>query len=135
MERIPGVLNGSLARAIVQLGHGDLLVICDAGFSVPKNAELIDVSVTKGMPSFIDVLSVIFSHCIVEETYIAKEMQQSNPLVYEHVKRICGNVPMRTTSHEEFKRDATEARVIVRTGECTPFANIGLIGGVAFGNS
>ena len=65
-QRMRGVHNS--------MGAGDLLVICDAGFSVPKNAELIDVSVTKGMPSFIDVLSVIFSHCIVEETYIAKDV-------------------------------------------------------------
>ena len=38
-----------------------------------------------------------------------------------------------TVSHEEFKRRSATARAVVRTGECTPYANIMLIAGVAFG--
>ena len=37
-----------------------------------------------------------------------------------------------TVSHEEFKRRSATARAIVRTGECTPYANIMLIAGVSF---
>ncbi len=35
-------------------------------------------------------------------------------------------------SHEEFKEISKNARAIVRTGECSPFANIILISGVIF---
>ena len=37
-----------------------------------------------------------------------------------------------TVSHEEFKRRTAKARAMVRTGECTPYANIILIAGVKF---
>jgi D-ribose pyranase len=35
-------------------------------------------------------------------------------------------------SHEEFKRLCGHARAMVRTGECTPYANIILRAGVTF---
>ena len=35
-------------------------------------------------------------------------------------------------SHEDFKRLTQQARVMVRTGECTPYANVILVAGVTF---
>jgi D-ribose pyranase len=35
-------------------------------------------------------------------------------------------------AHEELKRLTASARAVVRTGECTPYANIVLIAGVTF---
>jgi D-ribose pyranase len=35
-------------------------------------------------------------------------------------------------SHAELKRLSRSARAIVRTGECQPYSNIGLIAGVVF---
>src|SRR5580704_784263 len=63
MERIPRILNGNLARAIVELGHGELLLVCDAGLSIPKSAQLIDIALVPGIPPFIDVLKAVFAYC------------------------------------------------------------------------
>ena len=41
-------------------------------------------------------------------------------------------VPMTTVEHEVFKQRCRAARAIVRTGECTPYANVMLFAGVAF---
>ena len=35
-------------------------------------------------------------------------------------------------SHEEFKQRSQKSRAIIRTGECTPYANIILVSGVIF---
>ena len=35
-------------------------------------------------------------------------------------------------SHDDFKAASRHARAIVRTGECTPYANLALYAGVAF---
>jgi D-ribose pyranase len=133
MERIPGILNGALARSIVELGHGDLLVICDAGFPVPPRAQLIDLALLPGVPSFVDVLDAVYQRCEVEGILIATELEYANGLISKHVLETCLDVPIRSESHEDFKKAVATARLVVRTGECTPYANIGLFGGVSFG--
>jgi D-ribose pyranase len=41
-------------------------------------------------------------------------------------------VDPQAVSHDEFKRLTQQARVMVRTGECTPYANVILVAGVTF---
>ena len=41
-------------------------------------------------------------------------------------------VTPQAVSHEDFKRLTQQARVMVRTGECTPYANVILVAGVSF---
>jgi len=38
----------------------------------------------------------------------------------------------RVVSHDELKRLSHRARAVVRTGECTPYANLMLVAGVTF---
>ena len=35
-----GIINRELARIISQQGHGDWLMITDAGFAIPKDADI-----------------------------------------------------------------------------------------------
>jgi len=41
-------------------------------------------------------------------------------------------VPITTVTHDVFKQRCGAARAIVRTGECTPYANVMLFAGVTF---
>ena len=43
MKKTP-LLNIVLSRLIASLGHGDIVVIADAGLPVPKGVELIDLA-------------------------------------------------------------------------------------------
>ena len=45
MKKTP-LLNIALSRVIASLGHGDVLVIGDAGLPVPPGVELIDLALT-----------------------------------------------------------------------------------------
>ena len=39
------ILNKKLNTAIADMGHGDMLVICDAGFPIPSEAQRIDLAI------------------------------------------------------------------------------------------
>ncbi len=53
------VLNADISSVISRLGHTDTLVVCDAGLPVPRSAQRIDMALTQGVPSFMQVLEVV----------------------------------------------------------------------------
>ena len=50
------VLNSDISSVISRLGHTDTLVVCDAGLPIPKSTTRIDMALTQGVPSFMQVL-------------------------------------------------------------------------------
>ena len=114
------------------MGHGDVLVIGDAGLPIPDGPKRIDLAVTRGVPLLTDVLQAVLSEMQVESVVLADEALNGGNDLPDWYPQSLGIAP-RTVSHEEFKRRSATARAIVRTGECTPYANIMLIAGVVFG--
>lgn len=53
------VLNSDISSVISRLGHTDTLVVCDAGLPIPKSTTRIDMALTQGVPSFMQVLGVV----------------------------------------------------------------------------
>lgn len=125
-----GILNPQLNRVISEMGHRDMLIIADAGLPVPKEVERIDLVLKCGIPSFAEVLPAVLSELKVEEAYVAKEIKEKNPQTLNLISSLIGEVKFIT--HEELKELTKKARAIVRTGECSPYANIILISGVIF---
>jgi len=125
-----GILNPQLNRIISEMGHRDMLIIADAGLPIPKKVERIDLALKSGVPSFREVLQAILSELEIEEAYVAKEIKEKNPQTLNLVSSLIGEVKFIT--HEELKELSKQARAIVRTGECSPYANIILISGVTF---
>jgi D-ribose pyranase len=133
VEKDMRILNGQLAKAIVCLGHGEILAIADAGLPIPPGVESIDLSLVPGTPSFIDVLTAIAGVCAIEKALVANETEDTNPELYKRiVELIADNIPIELLPHQELKKRLGSARVIVRSGECTPYANIALIGSAPF---
>ena len=60
MKKTP-LLHAELSGLIASLGHGDMLVIADAGLPVPPGTRTIDLAVTRGVPSFEQVLTAVLS--------------------------------------------------------------------------
>ena len=119
-----GILHADLARLVATLGHGDLLVIGDAGLPVPTGVPCIDLAVTHGVPTFAQVLTAVLTEMQVESCAMAT--QASAPL------RALAPMPPRLIDHVDFKGETLRARTIVRSGEVTPYANIALYAGVTF---
>ena len=134
MKKTP-LLNVALSRLIASLGHGDMVVIADAGLPVPPGVELIDLALTQGIPDFISTLKVVLSEMQVESHVLAQEILDKQPPALSvldelNVEGVLGAREL--LSHDEFKVLSRKARAIVRTGECAPYCNIVLVSGVTF---
>ena len=134
MKKTP-LLNVALSRLIASLGHGDMVVIGDAGLPVPPGVELIDLALTQGIPDFISTLKVVLSEMQVESHVLAREILDKQPPALSvldelNVEGALGSREL--LSHDQFKVLSRQARAIVRTGECQPYCNIVLVAGVTF---
>ena len=121
-----GLLNVELCTALARQGHGDVIVIADAGLPVPPGVPCIDLAVTLGVPRFVDVLDAVLAEMVVEEVFAAEEATGDMRDILA-ARGVTSWIP-----HEAFKARSASARAIVRTGEATPYANIGLVSGVPF---
>ena len=130
------LLNSELSYEIGRIGHNASITLCDAGLPIPNFVKRIDLAIEKGYPSFIRTLDVLLSEMMVEEIVVASEIHKNNPEVFDgmmEVFRVHSMEPVvKEVPHEEFKRLTSESQVVVRTGECTPYANVILKSGVVF---
>jgi D-ribose pyranase len=131
MKRI-GILNQDILNAVGSLGHSDRIVISDAGLPIPKHVNRIDLSVTKGIVPFFDVLKPMLAEVVVEKVILAKEIKDKSPEIHTHILALVGKIPVEYVSQEEFKKMTHEAKAVIRTGQCTPYTNIMLEIGVDF---
>ena len=127
------LLNSYLSGLIADLGHKDKIVIADAGLPVPEGVEKIDLAVSCGLPGFVDTLKVVLSEYQIETGIMAEEIRAENPMILDETLAILpGEIEPEYISHEDFKRMTEDCRAVIRTGECSPFANIILVAGVTF---
>lgn len=134
MKKTP-LLNIALSRLIASLGHGDLVVIGDAGLPVPPGVELIDLALTHGIPDFVSTLKVVLSEMQVESHVLAQETFDKKPSPLVALEELSDEGALgrcEVLTHEQFKVLSRQARAIVRTGECQPYCNIVLVAGVTF---
>lgn len=130
------LLNSEISSVISRMGHTDHITIGDAGLPISNEVKRIDLAVEKGVPTFLGTLEVILDELKVEEVVIAKEMKYVSEEFYakllELLENKCGEINIIERTHEEFKGITKESKAVVRTGECTPYANIILKSGVTF---
>ena len=127
-----GILNEALLKLIGSLGHTDRFTVSDAGLPIDRNTEKIDLAVTKGTIPFLDVLKPLLDEIVVEKIILAREMKEKSPAMYREIVHLAGNIPIEEVSHEEFKTLSYRTKAVIRTGECTPYANVILQSGVNF---
>ena len=125
-----GIVNARLAYALARLGHTDRLVICDAGLPIPPGSETVDLAFQFGTPSFETVLDGLLDELVVEGATAAEEVKEHNSVVHDLMDSRLPDLDF--VPHEGLKRISSTARLVVRTGEATPYANVILRCGVPF---
>jgi len=125
-----GILNSQISKVLADLGHTDTIVIADCGLPIPTGVARIDLALELGTPSFVDVVRIVADDMAVEQVTLATEIKEANPVALEAVTKL--DVPQDYVSHEAFKELTKQAKVIIRTGEATPYANVILHAGVIF---
>ena len=125
-----GILNRELAGIFAKIGHTDTIMIADCGLPIPDGVTCIDLAYKIGKPSFIDILETVLSDFKAEKAWIASEMEAGNAVLHSQLTPF--PYPVEKVSHEQLKQKSVDAKVIIRTGEATPYANILLQSGVIF---
>ncbi|MEC4021020.1 D-ribose pyranase [Streptomyces sp. H27-D2] len=146
-----GILNRHLAGALAVLGHTDTVMVCDAGLPIPDGPGgpiVVDLAFRAGVPTFAEVLAGLLDELVVEGAMAACEIRDHNPAA---TALLDGYFPGRSRGpdagpadgpphgpalelipHEELKSLTRAARLVVRTGEAKPYANVLLRCGVPF---
>ena len=128
-----GILNAGLSGALARLGHTDLVVVCDAGLPLPYDVpgvEIVDLAFTLGEPRFETVLRGLLEEIVVDgggRGQRGRRVQRGMPPPTDVPGTAVGAGAPRGVQGAN-----TSARLVVRTGEDRPYANVGLRCGVPF---
>jgi simple sugar transport system permease protein/D-ribose pyranase len=126
------ILNAELSKAIAMMGHGDVFMVCDAGFPIPLDRWRIDLAITHNLPDLYTVLELVLSELSVERVLYADLIQEHNqPLLQRLGELFAGTgAEMEAVPNERMLGEvARNAKVIVRTGAFNPWGNIGMVCG------
>lgn len=130
MKRGP-ILNADLNDAIARMGHGDLMIVCDAGFPIPAGTRRVDLAITKDLPDLATVLGLVAGDFIAERVEYADTLPDHNPALLDTVKGLFPEVDHGFVTHAAILGEmAAKAKVVVRTGAFDPWGNILLWSGV-----
>ncbi|MET7702147.1 MULTISPECIES: D-ribose pyranase [unclassified Streptomyces] len=125
-----GILNRHLSGALAELGHGDGVLVCDVGMPIPDGPRVVDLAFRAGVPSFAEVVDGLLAELVVEGATAAHEVRDANPAA---TALLDARFPaLELVPHEELKSLSAGARLVVRTGEARPYANVLLRCGVFF---
>ena len=123
-----GILNSDISRVLSYLGHTDTIAIGDCGLPIPEETERIDLSLTFGVPSFMDVLKAVSNDMAIEKIVLAEEIKEQNPDVVHQIEALFvekeTGFKVEFVPHTELKEQTKECKAVIRTGETTPYANI-----------
>lgn len=127
------LLNSNISSVISRMGHTDMLTVGDCGLPIPDGVERIDLALKKGVPAFLDVLDTILEELCVEKIILAEEIKTASPEMHAAIlARFGEGVQVEYVPHVQFKQQSAQTKAVVRTGECTPYANVILCSGVTF---
>mgnify|MGYP005809516629 CR=1 FL=1 len=123
-----GILHGDLSGALARLGHTDIVFVADCGLPIPPGVPVVDLALVHGIPSFQQVLDALLAEMVFQKCTAAIEAKGGDAELWLSAR--FENIDF--TGHEELKALSASAKLIIRTGEATPFANAALTCGVPF---
>ena len=125
-----GIINRGVARVISEQGHQDLLMVCDAGFAIPKDMDVVDISLKENQPSVIEFLNELKKFFSVEKIILASQTKKANPGYFEEIISVFNDsTEVETIDHIELKELSKSVKAIIRTGDFTAYANVILVSG------
>jgi D-ribose pyranase len=125
-----GILNRDLAAAISKQGHGDLLMITDAGFTIPSHVKVIDISLAENIPTVMDLLTELKKYFSVEKIIMSDETREVSPTHFKKVSDVLGkDIEVETLPHDELKMMSRKVKTVIRTGDFTAYGNVILVSG------
>lgn len=126
------LINSEISAAVARMGHTDSIAIGDCGLPIPDGVKRIDLALVRNTPRFLDTLRAVLTELCVERAVVAAELIDGNRALLDEIAALLPGVEISAVPHERFKMLTANAKAIIRTGECTSYANIILYAGVKF---
>jgi len=139
LKGIPAILSPELLKVLMEMGHGDELVIADGNFPSATYAQRLIRCDGHGVPEVLDAILKFFPL----DSYVKKPIalmevvpgDNVNPVIWEEYKRIINKYEPDNDDIEYMERfvfyeRAKKAYAIIATGEQALYANIILKKGV-----
>ena len=120
-----GILNPHILQLIARIRHTNTVVIADWAFPFWPQIETVDISLTHGIPTILDVLDLLTPVFKIGRIWQAEEFVSHNP--QEQIDRFSksfGDIPLTREPHADFKKRVPQAIGLIRTGDSTPYGNI-----------
>lgn len=125
-----GIINRSIAKVLSEQGHNDLLMVVDAGFAIPKEVEVVDISLGENKPMVLEVLAELRKFFSVEKMIMANQTKKVSPSLFDAISISFGeNIPVEIIDHTQLKQLAKTVKALIRTGDFTAYGNVILVSG------
>jgi len=125
-----GVLNRAVANALTKQGHGDLLMVTDAGFAIPRGVEVVDLSLEENKPMVLEVLAMLRKNFSVEKMFMANQTKLVSPTLFSKISNAFGEgIPVETVDHSAMKEMSKAVKTVIRSGDFTAYGNVILVSG------
>ena len=120
-----GILNPHILQLIARIRHTNTLVIADWAFPFWPQIETVDISLTHGIPTVLDVLDLLTPVFKIGRIWQAEEFLANNTQeTVTRFRKSFGDIPVTREAHVEFKKRVPLAIGLIRTGDPTPYGNI-----------
>jgi D-ribose pyranase len=120
-----GILNPHLLDLLARVRHTNTLVIADWAFPYWPEIETVDISLTRGIPTVLDVLDLLTPVFKIGRIWQANEFATSNTVeVVDRFSNSFGKIPLTREAHVDFKKRVPLAIGLIRTGDPTAYGNI-----------
>lgn len=120
-----GILNPNVLNLIARVRHTNTLVIADWAFPFWPGIETVDISLTHGIPTVLDVLDLLTPIFKIGRIWQAEEFIATNPPeIIARFTQSFGEIPLTRETHADFKKRVPSAIGLIRTGDPTPYGNL-----------
>lgn len=127
-----GILNPAVNDLLSRIRHTNTIVIADWAFPYWNEIEVVDLSLTKGIPLITDLLELLKENFKVGNIWQAEEFLNTNPddiigkfdAHFNGFKRLNPEVEVTRLAHNDFKKLVPKSIGLIRTGDPTAYGNV-----------
>ncbi len=138
LKGIPAIISSELMRVLMEMGHGDELVLADANFPAVSHAQRL-VRSDRGIPELLDAILQVFplDSFVSRSVFLMKVVKGDNyrPFIWDTYRKI---IPKYEPNFKgaalverfAFYEQARKCFAVVATAETARYANIILKKGI-----
>jgi D-ribose pyranase len=120
-----GILNPHILSLMARIRHTNTLVIADWAFPYWPEIETVDIALTRGIPTVLQVFDLLRPNFKIGSIFMAQEFKRTNPrLILNAFAKSFQGIRVHYEPHVEFKKRVAKAIGLIRTGDPTAYGNI-----------